>query len=433
MENGKLLTKSNKCALLNKIVFFKMVRIAILLLISLPSVAMATNGFYFSAASLTSKQNAISTQTISAANVTYSDNTAGLKFVDSQTVNSVAYRFTDAVSRDINRDIATLQNLYIKDAFTIRLLSLSDSITVVTTYDTYTGMMTGRSTTATPTYTNNTTNASANTPKYSPDPNPVINIKIIEPNIGCVFGSCIMYTVAPEIHTTHIDAIKTQIATEFNDSKKTPPNFTINNNLGFELSAGYKLQYLFKKLFIAPQIEYSSFGANSSSIKPTALSIVGKLGVSLSKIDFYGFGGYSSISSASNGSTQNIGGFKYGLGTEFAINENFAIFAEVFQINLNANNQSVTTTYSPSVTVEGKYASAKSADSISYTFTNTVDPKYTLNLNQISLEQAMDKNSIKITRNATIESIQGFKVGLAVYFNSGGESYYYNNDEESYY
>ena len=229
------------------------------------------------------------------------------------------------------------------------------------------------------------------------------------------------------------------IANEVNAVNKpiTTPNFTINNSGGFEFSTGYKFQQEGSNFFFSPQIDYSSFGSNSTPLRTSGLSAIAKVGVSFSKASIYGFGGFSSISSnSSSGSTQEIIGNKYGFGTEFSINKNIALFAEVFQIDLQ-NNLSYSTTssssqsYSPSTAVSNYIANNGNSgipENVTIDTLGILNNSYTLTMHHLQLKHYIDQNSIQYTTTTTtnITSIAGFKVGVTMYFNNSGneESYY---------
>ena len=350
-----------------KIVLFTLIFVS-----SLSSIANASSGFYVSVASLTSKQNATSTQKISAENVIYGDNTRDLKFLTTE-LTSYAYAFKNGSGE---KTVNLIDNMFIpKD---IKLTLILDN--------------------------------------YDKTNNPIV-IK----GWGASFAENRdwhdRFLLTPIDYTSQISTVKSMVASEHNT-----PNFTISNSGEFEFSAGYKLQKEKGTFFISPQIDYSSFGSNSSSMKTSALGIVAKFGASASKANIYGFCGYSSISNSSNGSTQKIGGLKYGFGTEFSLSRNISLFAEVFQIDLQNNTQSVS--YSASSSVREYIDQNSKPEKV--TLTNDMHTEYDLTLNQLGLNNYIDPDSIKINRQTSIKSITGFKVGATMYFNHLGndESYF---------
>ena len=349
-----------------------MIKIVLLAFIFLQGIVKASSGFYISASSLASKANATSTQKISAENVIYGDNTRDLKFLTTE-LTSYAYAFKNGSGE---KTVNLIDSMFIpKDIILTLILDNHDK---------------------------------ANNP-------------ILLTGWGASFADNKdwhdRFLLTPSNYTSQISTVKSMVASEH-----STPNFTINSTNGFELSAGYKLQKEKGIFFVSPQIDYSSFGSNSSPLKTSALSMVAKFGASASKASIYGFGGYSSISNSSNGSTPNINGLKYGFGTEFSLSKNISLFAELFQIDLQSNTQSVS--YSASNSVREYIALYSNPEKV--ILQNVMAKEYKVTFNQLGLDNFIDPNSIQVNRITTINNIQGFKVGVTMYFNDLGndESYF---------
>jgi|GEM_PF-5680853 len=392
----------------------KIVLLAFICVSSLSSIVNASSGFYISASSLRSQENASTTTSVTASNVTYNSNMAGLKLVPDD-VNVKAYKFTNATISFDTADMSPIHDIYINKQITLRLGSSFDNIT-----------------TTGPNVTDNG--------RWTAD---------------CNWGVCQKYTISEMKYTDQQETVKLMVANEVNAVNKpiTTPNFTINNSGGFEFSTGYKFQQEGGEggnFFFSPQIDYSSFGSNSTPLRISGLSAIAKVGVSFSKASIYGFGGFSSISSnSSSGSTQEIIGNKYGIGTEFSLTKNIALFAEAFQIDLQ-NNLSYSSTpssssqlYSPSTLNASKPSTAikeyiaDNSNTRDVVITNTVYVPplpgfntYKLTMHHLQLSHYIDQKSIQYTTTTTtttnITSIAGFKVGVTMYFNNSGneESYY---------
>ena len=392
-----------------------MLKIVLFALICLSSVANASSGFYISASSLTSKENASTktlvntsvTTSVDASSVTYSENMAGVQSaspLDRAGPFRYVYIFTDdeRSSSDavIPKSISEFNNEYITQQIKFTLFTGDDTI-------------------------------------IQTDPYSQISDNSISTNTYRT------YTINPIDYTSQIATVKSMVSsavsgTTTTSKTTTTPNFTINNTGGFELSTGYKFQKQGGNFFFAPQIDYSSFGSNSTPLRISGLSAVTKFGVSISKASIYGLGGLAFVSNSSNGSTQNIGGIKYGIGTELNLSKRFALFAEVFQIDLqnSLSYSSQSSSYSQSSSVKSyspsneisKYIQDNSNPS-QVIIKNNTSPKYILTLNNLGLKHKIDPNSIKYTQTSntnanitnitSITSIQGFKVGLTFYFDDG--------------
>jgi hypothetical protein len=350
----------------------KIVLFALICVSSLSSIAKASNEFYFSASSLTSKENTSITQQITNSNITYTENMVGLDFAP-RNFESYLQFTSDNPGAYFQVSADFIQNTFILNGDTTLLLYAN-------TY-------------------NVTMSSGATTVEYIYNPNNK------------------MYAVQ-SIKGTDYTA---QIATV--QSMMTTPPFTINNTGGFELSTGYKFQNENSIFFIAPQIDYSQFGSNNSSLRNQALSAVTKIGIQYKNpyrfIDLYGFIGASAVQNSSNNNTQNIGGLKYGIGTEVAISKNIALFAEIFQIDLANNRQSVT--YSPSTAVVDYINANSNPEQV--IITNNDQPQYKITLNQLGLKHYIDPNSLKVEASTNITNITGFKVGITAYLWEE-ESYY---------
>lgn len=203
-----------------------------------------------------------------------------------------------------------------------------------------------------------------------------------------------------------IDSITTTVGgTSFT---LTPPNGTKNftdQQNGFEISTGYKFHKYGVPFFFSPQIDFFRT-QNESGL--TTLSAIGKLGFEFNNpytpFSIYGFGGVSGVRNASSdkknvplptiatgaGGTLSVSnrfnddilGVKYGIGTEVSISKHIAVFAELFQMDLMTR-------------------------SIPILLSKTTNTSQVLNIAQ----------SI---------NLQGFKVGVTMYFNDIGseESYF---------
>ena len=351
-----------------KIVLFALICVSLL-----SSIAKASNGFYFSASSLTSKENTSITSQITNSNITYTENMAGLNFAPRNFESYLQFTSdTPGAYSQVSADF--IQNTFIHNGGDTTLLLYANTSNV-------------------------TMSGGVTTVEYA-------------------------YTIANKMYA--VRAIKgtdytAQIATV--KSMMKTPTFTINNTGGFELSTGYKFQNENSIFFIAPQIDYSQFGSNNSSLRNQALSAVTKIGIQYKNpyrfIDLYGFIGASAVQNSSNNNTQNIGGLKYGIGTEVAISKNIALFAEIFQIDLANNRQSVT--YSPSTAVVDYINANSNPEQV--IITNNDQPQYKITLNQLGLKHYIDPNSLKVEASTNITNITGFKVGITAYLWEW-ESYY---------